>query len=139
MQAPFRILATAKLKQIRASSRHQNPITKRHTYLLNNINSKLVKEGEIIVKADKGKPCVIIRTNDYNKKIHDFLTNNNFQKLQKDPTSKYQQHITKASQHSNLIVLKNQIIHLIQKKTQIALLKGPDQNTHTRQPHHARG
>jgi hypothetical protein len=68
------------------------------------------------------------------------LTRNNFQKLQKDPTSKYQQNITKALQHSNLIVQKkktNQTAY--PEKTQTTLPRVPDQNTQTGQPYQARG
>jgi hypothetical protein len=44
----------------------------------------------MITKADKGKTCVIIYNNDYTNKVQNFLDNNNFQKLPKDPTDKYQ-------------------------------------------------
>ena len=60
MQTPFRILATKKLKQISASDNHHNETAKWQTYILKNINSKLVKESAMVVKADNGKTCVII-------------------------------------------------------------------------------
>jgi len=44
----------------------------------------------MVVKADKDKTCVIIYTEEYNEKVHNFLNENSFQKLQKDPTDKYQ-------------------------------------------------
>jgi len=62
----------------------------------------------MVVKADKGKTCVIIYTDKYNKKVHNFLNENNSQKLQEDPTDKYRKLITKALQHSELIVSKKQ-------------------------------
>jgi len=58
MQAPFRILATKKLKQISASDNHHNETAKRQTYILKNINSKLVKENAMVAKADKGKNLI---------------------------------------------------------------------------------
>jgi len=85
MQAPFRILATKKLKQISASDNHHNETAKRQTYILKNINSKCVKENAMVVKADKGKTCVIIYTDEYKKKVHNFLTENNFQNYKKIP------------------------------------------------------
>ena len=106
MQAPFRILATKKLKQISASDSHHNVIAKRQTHILKNINSKLEKENAMVAKADKGKMCVIMYTDEYNKKVHNFLNENNFQKLQKDPTDKHQKLITKTLQNSDLIVNK---------------------------------
>jgi len=63
-------------------------MAKRQTYILKNINSKLEKENATAAKADEGKSCFIIYTNEYNKKVHNFLNENNFQKLQKDPTDK---------------------------------------------------
>jgi hypothetical protein len=116
MQNSMRILSTTKLKQIKASSSHKNPMARRQTYLMNSINEKLVKEDAIITKIDKSKTCVIMYNKDYNDKVQDFLTNNNFQHIRKDPTNKYQQQITKTLQNNNLIVQKNQIKHLTQRK-----------------------
>jgi hypothetical protein len=90
MQSPYRILATRKLKQIKTSSSHHNAEAKRQSYILKNINNKLRKEDAMITKAVKGKICVIIYNNDYTNKVQNFLDNNNFRKLPKDPTDKYQ-------------------------------------------------
>jgi len=60
MQAPFRILATKKLKQISASDNQHNVMAKRQTYVLKNIKRKLEKENAMVAKADNGKTCVII-------------------------------------------------------------------------------
>jgi hypothetical protein len=38
MQAPYRILASKKLRQLRASDHHNNLMAKRKTYILKNIN-----------------------------------------------------------------------------------------------------
>jgi hypothetical protein len=54
----------------------------------------------MIVKADKGKTCVIIHTSDYTNKVQSFL-DNNFQKLPKDPTDKYQKILSK---HYNTVI-----------------------------------
>ena len=107
LQSPYRILATRKLKQIKTSSNHHNAEAKWQTYILKNINNKLRKEDAMITKADKGKTCVIIYNNDYTSKVHNFLDNNNFQKLPKDPTDKYQKNITSTLKHFNLIINKN--------------------------------
>ena len=42
------------------------------------------------VKADKVRTCAILYTSDYTNKVENFLNNNDFQKLQKDPTDQYQ-------------------------------------------------
>jgi hypothetical protein len=81
MQAPFRILAAKKLKQINTSSNQHNTSTKRLSHTLNAITTKLKNENATIVKAEKGETSVVIYTEDYNKKVYDFLENNNFNKL----------------------------------------------------------
>jgi hypothetical protein len=123
MQALFRILATKKIRQISASSSHYNMAAKRQTHILETINSKLVKENAIVVKADKGKTCVIIHTDDHNEKVHNFLNNNNFQKPRKDPTNKCHKLIIKTLQQCDMIVHKNHVKHLIQKKPHPPTLK----------------
>ena len=55
MQAPHRILATKKLRQLRASDHHNNVMAKRQTHILKNINKKLEKENAMLAKADKAK------------------------------------------------------------------------------------
>jgi len=82
MLAPFRILATKKLKQISASDNHNNETSKRHTFILNKLNNKLLNENAMVVKTDKCKTCIIVYTDEYNKIVHNILTENNFQKLQ---------------------------------------------------------
>ena len=72
----------------------------------------------MVPKADKGKRCIIIYTDEYNKKVHNFLNENNFQKLQNDPTDKYQKLITKTLLHSDLVINKKQKQFLTQKKPQ---------------------
>jgi uncharacterized membrane-anchored protein YjiN (DUF445 family) len=84
-EASFRILETKKLKQINTSSNQHNTSTKQLSHTLKAITSKLKNENATIMKADKGKTSVIY-TDDYNKKVHDFL-DNSFHKLQKDPTN----------------------------------------------------
>ena len=45
MQAPYRILATKKLRQLSASNHHNNIMAKRQTYILKNINNKPEKKA----------------------------------------------------------------------------------------------
>ena len=89
MQDPYRIMATNKLKQIRAAENHHNIIAKRQIFHLKNIREKLDKENAMITKADKGKTRVVIYTKDYSAKVHEFLSSNNFQTLKRDRPNKY--------------------------------------------------
>ena len=88
----------------------------------------------MITKADKGKSCVIIYTEDYNKKVHTFL-NDNYLKLPKDPTPQYQKLIKTTLQNSDLIVKKKQIKFCTQKKPLPPQITSPDKTTQTRPPH----
>jgi len=88
IQEPYRILAAKKVKQIKKAECQQNITAKRAFYTVNKLKGKLVKENAMVVKADKGRTSVIIYTEDYNKKANDFLKENNFQIIPKDPTEK---------------------------------------------------
>jgi hypothetical protein len=57
------------------------------------------------------------------KKVHTFLAANNFLLLSKDPTVKYQKHIHKTLQQCNLIIEKQKIKYLTQKKPSPPTLK----------------
>jgi hypothetical protein len=69
----------------------------------------------MIVWADKGKTIVIIDTDEYTKKVHDFLTENNFHTLPKDPTNRDHK-LLKILQQSNLVIDKKRIKQLTQKE-----------------------
>ena len=60
----------------------------------------------MITQADKGKPLVIVYKQEYNNKVHTFLTDNKFQAIPNNPTNKYQKQITQAIKQSNLIFNK---------------------------------
>ena len=83
MQKPFRIMAAKELGQIFTSNSHYNATQKRQAYIIKTLNYKLVTENTIIVKATRGKTTVIVYSDDYSKKVPNFLTGNKFQTLQK--------------------------------------------------------
>jgi len=60
-----------------------------HKKTLQRIKRKIKNDNLIITKADKGNCIVILRREDYNKKVTDFLTNNNFVTLEHSPFSKF--------------------------------------------------
>jgi hypothetical protein len=80
------------------------------------MNKKLTKEYAIITQADKGKTIMIINSKEYSEKMHSFLTANNFNIFNKDPTEKFHNLIHKTIQESNLIIDKKHIKFLTQKK-----------------------
>jgi hypothetical protein len=64
---------------------------KHHT--LNNIKKKVKSNNAIAIKADKGNSMVIMYTKDYHTKVQDFINNNSFTILNKDPTQSFQNKI----------------------------------------------
>jgi len=81
---------------------------KRQLYNIKKLNQKLVMENAITVQSNKGKTTVIINAEEYSKKVHTFITDNNFHLIQKDPTTKYQQLIHRTLQQCNLIIDKQE-------------------------------
>ena len=61
------------------------------------LNKKLATESAIFTEADKGKTIVIINSKEHSEKVHAFLTSNNFNRLTKDPTEKFQKLIHKSN------------------------------------------
>jgi hypothetical protein len=87
------------------------------------LNQKLATENAIITQADKGKTIVIINKEEYSQKIYIFLTTNNFNTLTRDPADRYQKLITKTMQDCKMIIDKQQIKYLTQKKPSPPTLK----------------
>ena len=48
-----------------------------------------VTNDAMISKADKGNSIVILYLEDYHRKVQNFIDNNNFVALKKDPTKKF--------------------------------------------------
>jgi hypothetical protein len=71
----------------------------------------------MIAKADKGKTIIITDKNLYRHKVFDFLQDNHYIKLQKDPTDLYHNHTQKAMQDCNLIIDTRKKRYLTQIKT----------------------
>jgi hypothetical protein len=77
---------------------------------------KIMTGNAMVAQADKGKTIIIIDVNEYSGKIHKFLSENNFQTLLKDPTEKYQKSLHRTMLRSNLILNKQKLKQLLQKK-----------------------
>jgi hypothetical protein len=61
----------------------------------------------MITKADKGNSTIIIYENDYNTKIKDFITSNNFTQLPHDATNKLQRNIRTTINECSYIIPGN--------------------------------
>jgi hypothetical protein len=66
---------------------------------------------------------VTINAEECNTKVHAFVDKNNFLRLPKDPTEKYHKQIHKTLQQGNLVIPKQNIKHLTQRKPSPPTLK----------------
>jgi hypothetical protein len=123
MQNTYRFMATNKLKQIINSINQTNMLQKRQLHVLKVLNKKLITENAIITQADKGKTIVIINLKEFSDKVHSFITANNFNTLNKDPTNKFQKSIHKIMKECSSVIDKRQRKFLIQKKPSAPVLK----------------
>ena len=64
--------------------------------IITQIRRKLITEKAMITKADKGNTVIIIYSNDYNKKVNNFITDNDFLLITNDITDKLQKEIRNA-------------------------------------------
>jgi hypothetical protein len=63
---------------------------------VNQIKKKLSDAEAIVTEADKGSSMIIMYENEYNSKVHDFISNNNFQQAPYDLAKKLQHNIRAA-------------------------------------------
>jgi len=97
MQNTYRIMATNKLKQIINSNSQKNMLHKRQLHVVKEIKKKLATENAILMRDDKGKTIMIINSEEYSEKVHNFLKDNNFNTLTKDPRDRFQKLIHKKN------------------------------------------
>ena len=66
------------LYQQNASRTHNDIKAKKEDKILKQRKGKLLKNTAFVTKADKGNSIVILYQDDYNTKVEDFISNNNF-------------------------------------------------------------
>ena len=116
----YRYLACNKIKQIQEIS--TNTLHKRHNYIVKQIRKKLEQNNLTINKADKGNTIVIIDKNILTQKTEDFLKENKFNPLHKDPTNKFKKQTQQTLQKCNRIIDKQQIKYLLEIKPRPPIL-----------------
>jgi hypothetical protein len=75
---------------------------------MKNIKPKIKTNHIIITKEDKRNTTVIIREEDYNKKIDEFIIGNNFTKLTHDITNTLQKRVRNGLNNSRHIINKDE-------------------------------
>jgi hypothetical protein len=67
------------------------------------LKEKLAYNNACVASADKGKTVVVIDVRDYNEKISHFIKDNDFMKLDIDPTNGFLKQVNQAI-HSSIAV-----------------------------------
>jgi hypothetical protein len=70
------------------------------------IKTKLGNNNAIIAKADTGSSIVILTIQNYDNKINNFITQNHFLTINTDPTSSFQNNISKITNSSKTLILQ---------------------------------
>jgi hypothetical protein len=99
----YRFLTGQRIKQIMTSNT-LNILHKTKMHIAKRIRNKIIQHNLTIAKADKGKTNTIIDKNSYRHKVLEFLQDNHYERLQKDPTDLYHKQTRNAMQDSNLII-----------------------------------
>lgn len=89
-----------------------NKINQKDKALLNSIKNKLSDNNCLVTKADKGQSIVIMTIDDYNKKVNEFITNNNIQEIMKDPTDKFNNVLKSQMNQLNCLFTKEDLKYL---------------------------
>ena len=76
-------------------------------HTLSQIKEKLKSNKAIITKADKGNSTVILYNKDYHDKVQDFIDNNNFTVLNKDPTTTFQNQVKATIKDCQITITKD--------------------------------
>jgi hypothetical protein len=105
IQNTYRHLAAKQIKHIITTNR-SNVLHKRHQRSVNQLKKTLKNNNQTIVKADKTKAIVIIDKVTLKAKADNFITGNDIQRLNKDPTEIFQKQIHQAVQKCSLLIDK---------------------------------
>jgi len=93
----------------------QNILNNRYLYNIKELK-KIQNNKLTIVKADKSKVIVIIDENTLEKKVNNFIQENNIKQLNKDPADKYQKQIQQTLQKCNALMEKRTHKYLVNIK-----------------------
>ena len=92
--------------------------------VINQIRQKLITEEAMITKADKGNTIIVIYSNDYNKKVNNFIAENNFNLITNDITDKLQKEIRNAIRESTNLIPKDKRWQFVNLNPSIPNIRG---------------
>ena len=105
LQYTYHYLAAKQIKHVTMTNRH-NTLHKRYEYNINKLKKIQQNNNLTTVKANKSKAIVIINKNTLEKKVDNFIQENNIRQICKDPADMYQKQIQQTIQRCNILVDK---------------------------------
>jgi len=98
-----------KLYQQQNGSHTQNDIqTKKEDRIMKQIENKLSENKVMTSKADKGNSIVILYQDEYNQKVEEFISNNNFTAANTDITENLQREIRNTINDCQRVIQKSE-------------------------------
>jgi hypothetical protein len=92
--------------------------------VINQIRQKLSTEEAMMTKADKGNTIVVLYSNDYNKKVNNFIAENNFNLITSNITDRLQKEIRNAIRESTNLIPKDKRWQFINLNPSIPNIRG---------------
>jgi hypothetical protein len=86
----YRHAVVKKLKEINKTKITHNTKHKEEWKLIKNIQNKIYNNKLIITKAVKGKTLITLTEEEYKQKVRNFIHNNQFTRINKDPNQQHQ-------------------------------------------------
>ena len=106
LQHTYRFPAAKKIKQI-VETNSNNGLHKRYRYILPQIKEKLTANNPIQAKADKGRSIVITDWNTYLQKTDELIQENEFTRIEKDPTEQHHKQVQQVIHIRNYRINKH--------------------------------
>ena len=101
-----------------------NHKTNNEKKIINQIITKLKEAKAMITKADKGNSIIIIYTDEYDKKIYSFITDNKFTSTTQDITKKLQRNVRSTVNECSSIIPKEKRWKYINLNPSIPMIRG---------------
>jgi hypothetical protein len=102
----MRLFVARKIKEINRNNKARNKKNKEEWKQIMNIKNKILKDKFTITKADKGKTLVILKQEEHKHTIINFINNNHFIMINKNPTQQYQKTVKQTLKQCNIIIKK---------------------------------
>jgi len=100
----FRNKVAENLQQLKQHDRNVNRTARSEHNTIKHIITKIQNNKATVTSADKGNTIVILPMQQYQLKIHNFITNNNFQIAKTNPTKTYQNQVRKTINNSTRLI-----------------------------------